>query len=95
MQGKVSVRGRLQRSLLTDDYSRKMRERVEAVKPKRHIKLLTDASLSETGSNLKMLQSGAIQTNAGFNTAVSTRHYQHLHQTWCELETLMLILFVP
>lgn len=59
------------RSTLTAEYSAKMRQRVEAVKPKRHVKILTDASLGQAGSNLKMIQSGAMQTNAGFNTAVS------------------------
>lgn len=59
------------RSTLTAEYGAKMRQRVEAVKPKRHIKILTEASMGQAGSNLKMLQSGALQTTAGFNTAVS------------------------
>lgn len=61
------------RSKLTAEYGAKMRQRVEAGKPKRHVKFLTDASIGQAGSNLKMIQSGAMQTNAGFNTAVSIK----------------------
>lgn len=71
VRGKVTTRGKMMRSTLTAEYGAKMRQRVEAVKPKRHIKILTEASMGQSGSNLKMLQSGALQTNAGFNTAVS------------------------
>lgn len=71
VRGKVTTRGKMMRSTLTAEYGAKMRQRVEAVKPKRHIKILTEASMGQAGSNLKMLQSGAMQTNAGFNTAAS------------------------
>lgn len=70
VKGKVTTRGKMMRSKLTAAYGAKMRQRVEAGKPKRHVKFLTDASIGQAGSNLKMIQSGAMQTNAGFNTAV-------------------------
>ncbi|KAF8322552.1 hypothetical protein DL93DRAFT_2199406 [Clavulina sp. PMI_390] len=67
LKGRVTTRGRMMRSHFTEEYGAKMRERSEAVKPKRHVKILNDTA-GDSGPNLKMLQSGALQTKAGFNT---------------------------
>ncbi|KAF8339921.1 transcription initiation factor IIF, beta subunit-domain-containing protein [Cantharellus anzutake] len=55
--------------LMSDQYVARIRRRAaQANKPRKSIVMLEDRQ-DAGGSNLKMVQSGAIQTNAGFNLA--------------------------
>jgi len=52
---------------MSDAYEAKIRKRArEANRPKKTIVMLDERQLNANGSNLKMIQSGALQTSAGF-----------------------------
>ena len=69
--GKIKHHASL-KPVMSDQYIARIRRRAaEANRPKKSIVMLEDRQ-DAGGSNLKMVQSGAIQTNAGFNLSVRT-----------------------
>jgi len=73
--GRTRIAGKIKhhaslKPVMSDQYIARIRRRAaEANRPKKSIVMLEDRQ-DAGGSNLKMVQSGAIQTNAGFNLSV-------------------------
>ncbi|KAF9519540.1 hypothetical protein BS47DRAFT_1154852 [Hydnum rufescens UP504] len=69
ISGKIKHTAAL-KPVMSDAYEAKIRKRArEANRPKKTIVMLDERQLNAHGSNLKMIQSGALQTSAGFGTA--------------------------